>query len=524
MNGSAFEMGIAIATYELMAAATLLLVAKYLLPVFVKKGIYTMPQFLEQRFDNRVRSGLAVFWVALFVFVNISTVLYLGALAVENILDIPFIWGIVGLVVYAASFSIFGGLKAVVWTDVVQVVVLVIGGLVASYMVLNAYSDGRGVLAGLSKLFAEFPEKFEMIYAKDRIYTDISTGDIKSAYSLLPGLSVLLGGMWIANIYYWGNNQYIIQRALAAKNINEAQKGVAFAGILKLFMPIIVVLPGITAFAMQADIGKADEAFPWVVSNFVQSGFKGLVVAALVAAIGSSISSMVNSASTIFTLDIYRQVKPQSTESHLVSIGRLSAAGALIVGAIIAPLLGSLGQAFQYIQEYTGFISPGVVAIFLFGIFWKRTTANAALIVVILSIPLSAGLKLVFPEFPFIDRMGLCFLICSFALVLISILENQKTTEAKNDSKFKIGLSIAIVAIGLISGIKIIIQDGVSNIFGILMIGLAITTIALLFTERREDDAKGMVLGAELFKTSQFFNLSALAIFGILAFIYALLW
>jgi SSS family solute:Na+ symporter len=264
MNGSAFEMGMAIAAYELMAAATLLLVAKYLLPVFVKKGIYTMPQFLEQRFDNRVRSGLAVFWVALFVFVNISTVLYLGALAIENILDVPFAWGVVGLVVYAASFSIFGGLKAVVWTDVVQVVVLVIGGLVASYMVLNAYSDGGGFFAGLSKLWAEFPEKFEMIYAPDRVYTDISTGDVKSAYSLLPGLSVLLGGMWIANIYYWGNNQYIIQRALAAKNINEAQKGVAFAGLLKIFMPIIVVLPGITAFAMQADIGKADEAFPWV--------------------------------------------------------------------------------------------------------------------------------------------------------------------------------------------------------------------------------------------------------------------
>jgi SSS family solute:Na+ symporter len=220
----------------------------------------------------------------------------------------------------------------------------------------------------------------------------------------------------------------------------------------------------------------------------------------------------------------YRQVKPKSSETQLVNVGRISASAALIIGAIIAPLLGSLGQVFQYIQEYTGFISPGVVAIFLFGIFWKRTTANAALIVVLLSIPLSAGLKIVFPEFPFIDRMGLSFLICSFVLVLISVMENQKISESKNDSKFRLGLSISIIAIGLISGIKIMVQDGISNLFGILMVGLAVATITLLFSERRENDEKGMMLDDELFKTSQFFNLSALAICGILGFIYALLW
>ncbi|MBK7408168.1 MAG: sodium/sugar symporter [Saprospirales bacterium] len=433
MSGSGYVVGMAIASYELMAALTLIIVAKYFLPIFLQKGIYTMPQFLEARFDKRVRTGLAIFWVLLFVFVNITSVLYLGGLALKTIMGIPIIFGVIGLALYASTFSIFGGLKAVVWTDVVQVAVLILGGLLTSFLVLNAL--GGSVLGGLELLVREAPEKFDMILDKTN-----------AEYINLPGISVLIGGMWIANLYYWGNNQYIIQRALAAKSLKEAQIGTAFAAFLKILLPIIVVIPGIAAFVLKADIAKPDEAYPWVLSNYVTAGFKGLAFAALIAAIGSSLSSMVNSASTIFTLDIYRPFFMKKTgegegfldasehdskqltspqEKHLIWVGKATAAASLLSGIVVAPLLGNLDQAFQYIQEYTGFISPGVVAVFLLGLFWKRTSANAALAAVILAIPLSAGFKFLAPTLPFMDRMGICFLILAAIMVVISLLENK---------------------------------------------------------------------------------------------------
>ncbi len=293
MSGSGYVVGMAIASYELMAALTLVIVAKFFLPVFIKENIYTMPQFLEKRFDKRVRTGMAFFWVLLFVFVNITTVLYLGALAMQTIMGIPMLYGLIGLTLFSATFSIFGGLKAVVWTDVIQVVVLILGGLLASILVLNAVGGG-GVWHGFTTLIERAPEKFDMILSK-----------LNPEYMNLPGISVLIGGMWIANIYYWGTNQYIIQRALAAKSLKEAQKGTVFAAFLKILLPLIVVVPGIAAFVLAADIAKA---YPWVLNNYVTVGFKGLAFAALIAAIGSSLSSMVNSASTIFTLDIYKPI------------------------------------------------------------------------------------------------------------------------------------------------------------------------------------------------------------------------
>ncbi|MBK8965725.1 MAG: sodium/sugar symporter [Saprospiraceae bacterium] len=463
MSGSGYVVGLAIASYELMAAATLIIVAKYFLPIFLKKGIYTMPQFLEERFDSRVRTGLAIFWVLLFVFVNITSVLYLGGLALQSIMGIPLLAGVIGLAIFASTFSIFGGLKAVVWTDVVQVAVLILGGLMASVLVLNAM--GGSVMGGLAMLVERAPEKFDMIL--DKAHTE---------YINLPGISVLIGGMWIANLYYWGNNQYIIQRALAAKSLNEAQNGTVFAAFLKVLLPLIVVIPGIAAFVLQADISKPDEAYPWVLSNYVTTGFKGLAFAALIAAVGSSLSSMVNSASTIFTLDIYRpflmkkspgpdnSILSGGQEKHLVLVGRISAAASLLLGIVVAPLLGNLDQAFQYIQEYTGFISPGVVAVFLLGLFWKRTSANAALAAVVLAIPLSAGFKFLAPQIPFLDRMGICFLLIAAVMVVISLMENKA------------------------------------------------------------DDRKAIEIEPGLFKTSQTFNLAAIAICGILAVIYAVFW
>lgn len=526
MNGSGFELGLAIASYELMAAATLLLVGKFLLPVFLKKGIYTMPQFLEQRYDGRVRSLMSIFWVALFVFVNVTSVMYLGGLAMESLLGLPLIWGIVGLVIYSATFSIFGGLKAVVWTDVVQVIVLVTGGAVAAYSVLAYVGDGS-FIAGLTELYQKTPERFNMVFAPTDSYIDRLSGDTRSAYALLPGISVLLGGMWIANLYYWGNNQYIIQRALAATSLQEAQKGIVFAAFLKVFMPLVVVIPGIAAFVLNADIQKADQAFPWVLNNYVVVGLKGLTIAGLIAAIGSSISSIVNSASTIFTLDIYhKHIDPQASEVKLVNVGKLSAAVALVIGALIAPSLGNLGQVFQYIQEYTGFISPGVVAIFIFGMFWKRTTANAALAVVIAAIPLSLGFKLLFPDLPFIDRMGITFLLCALLLIVISLLEIKGRKAEVTDGALRWGLILSLMIIGAATGAKILLEDipMVGKATGFLTLVLSLLAVGLLWTERKGDDVKAIEVESTLFSTNRSFNLGAFAVILILLAIYAGLW
>lgn len=525
MNGSGYVMGLAIGAYELLAGLTLIIVAKFLLPVFIKKGIYTMPQFLEDRFDRRVRTIMAFFWIAIFVLVNISSVLYLGGLAIESIIGLPLIWGIIGLVIYSATMSIFGGLKAVVWTDVIQVVILVVGGFTAAYMVLTFVGDGS-FFGGLSHLYEQAPVHFDMILDKDN-----------PSYDNLPGISVLVGGMWIANLYYWGTNQYIIQRALASTSLREAQKGVVFAAFMKMFIPFFAVIPGIAAYVILKDpsaygfegegLKVPDEAFPWVLSNFVHVGFKGLVLAALIAAIGSSISSMVNSASTIFTLDIYKNLfVKDSSDVHYVKVGRVAATSALLLGAIIAPMLGSLDQVFQYIQEYTGFISPGIVAVFLFGMFWKRATANAAMVAVVASIPFSWMMQAVFPEVPFLVRMALSFAVMSGLVVIISVLENmpRKTKKAK-EVPFLLGLMGSLFLIAVPAGVRILVGDiETSNIFGILILSLTGIIFALLFTENKEDDKKAIDLEVSMFKTSPIFNITSLGICLMLIIIYGSLW
>ena len=543
MNGSGYLLGLAIATYELMAALTLIIVAKYFLPVFIRKGIYTMPQFLEERYNGTVRSIMSVFWVALFIFVNISSVLYLGGLAIEQLMGVPLIVGIAGLVIYSAAFSIFGGLKAVVWTDVIQVVVLVVGGFLATYLVLQAV--GGGFFSGIETLFAKAPERFEMIFETDDTFVDIGTGETQSAYALLPGFTVLFGGMWITNLYYWGNNQYIIQRALAAKDIKEAQRGVAFAAFLKIFMPLIVVLPGIAAWVLGAELSKADAAFPWVLDNYVTVGLKGVVFAALVAAIGSSISSIVNSTSTIFTLDIYKQhFNKTASENNLVFTGRIVAAISLLLGALIAPLLGSLGQVFQYIQEYTGFVSPGVFALFVFGMFWKRTTSNAALWTILLAIVFSIAMKFGLPQLPFLDRMAITFVLCCLSLVGISILDTPKQGSiAMNDGvldkaddmrmqgeqaltspAFRWGLMGSVMLIGGFTGVKILAEDvGVGPWLGVVTLLLVSAVVAMGVSERKPNDPKALYVDGTLFKTDSVFNVSAFAVILILAAIYAFL-
>jgi len=419
MSGSAYVMGIAIASYEWMAALTLIIVAKYLLPVLLEARIYTMPQFLEQRFDSRVRMVMASFWLGVYVFVNLTSILWLGALAFTTVTGMDQTLALICLGVFSIAYSLYGGLKAVALTDMFQVVVLVLGGLMIAWVSMNEISHGAGVIAGFTSLLQQVPEKFDMILSKDNPY-----------YANLPGISVLVGGMWIMNLSYWGFNQYIIQRALAAKSTREAQKGILFAAFLKMLMPILVVLPGIAAVILAPDLKTPDSAYPEIM-KLLPVGAKGLVFAALIAAIVSSLASMSNSISTIFTMDMYSHMgKKQRTQEHLVRVGRMVSVGSMLIAMILArPLLGSFDQAFQYIQEFTGFFTPGIVAIFLLAIFWKPTTPNGALGAAIGSAVLSLGFKLLWPSLPFIDRVGLVFLLCVSLGMLISAVQGKGTSQ-----------------------------------------------------------------------------------------------
>ncbi|PSQ74642.1 MAG: sodium/glucose cotransporter [Bacteroidetes bacterium QH_6_64_77] len=428
MSGSGFRVGLAIASYEWMAAIALLLIAWFFLPIYLEKEIYTMPQFLEERYDGRVRMLLAIFWLLVYVFVNLTSVLYMGGLSMNVIMGFPLWASIVGLALIATAYSLYGGLKAVAWTDVVQVVVLVGGGLMTTWLALDAYGGSDvGVVGGLSQLMADASGRFNMILFEGELMYRNDEGVLKDAYQLLPGLSVLFGGLWVANLFYWGCNQYIIQRALAAKNLKEAKRGLAFAGYLKLLLPLIVVVPGIVAFALDAPIQRGDEAYPWLLGEYVGSGFRGLAFAALVAAIISSLASMMNSASTIFTMDLYRNYVDQEgvSEQKLVRIGRAVALICIVVATALAPQLADLDQVFQYIQEYTGFVSPGVLAIFMLGLFWGKATPNAALASAVLSIPLSAAFKAWIPGIAFLNRMLIVFIISVALIVVISLYEGR---------------------------------------------------------------------------------------------------
>ena len=403
MSGSGYAIGLAIASYEWMAAFTLLLVGKYLLPIFLATGIYTMPQFLAQRYDNRVKTVMALFWLGVYTFVNLTSILWLGALAINTVAGVDLTVGLVALGTFAIAYSLYGGLRAVALTDIIQVVLLVMGGLLIAWILLDQVSGGAGPLAGFSVLTAQAPEKFHMILQEGHPH-----------YMSLPGLSVLLGGMWIMNISYWGFNQYIIQRALGAKSVDEAQKGIAFAAFLKLLMPVIVVLPGIAMFVLNADLASPDQAYPSAMT-LLPVGIKGLVFAALLAAIVSSLASMCNSISTIFTVDVAPMLGLATDDGTSgVRLGRVVAVCAMGIAMIAAkPLLGNFEQAFQYIQEFTGFFTPGIVAIFMLGLFWSRTTATAALLAAIASAAFSLLFKLYLPELPFMDRVGLVFLLCA---------------------------------------------------------------------------------------------------------------
>lgn len=535
MSGSGYAVGLAIAAYEWIAAIVLIFVAKYFLPVFINKGIYTMPQFLASRYDKRVSTVMAVFWVLVYIFVNMTAVLYLGALAMERIIGVPLIYGIIAFSFFSAIYSLWGGMKAIAWTDVINVIVLVFGGLITTFLAVSALGDGHGFFAGFVELIQKAPEKFHMIIEKGTVLVPDGVGGKKDAFLDLPGLGVILGSMWLTNFGFWGFNQFIIQRGLAGKSLREAQYGVVFAGYLKLLIPLLVVVPGIAAFALGADLAKSDEAYPWLLSNIVPMGIKGLAFSAIAAAAVSALSSIVNSVSTVFTMDIYKAHFYKATEDRkLVIVGRVVATIALIIATCVAPQLRSLDQAYQYIQEYTGYIYPGEFLIFFCGLFWRKASANAAIWVALLTIPLGILLRVITPELPFILRIGYVFIILTFVMIGISLLD--KSHRVKNplaDSQFrkkaiKLGWGMISVSalVGLIVAFLVVPMHKLAiEAIYVLVAGFTLIGVILVLNNTNSTmDEKGLIIEHGMFKTTNRFNIAAIGICGILAVLYGFFW
>ncbi|HMK24708.1 MAG TPA: sodium/sugar symporter [Chitinophagaceae bacterium] len=489
MSGQAFQLGLGIASYEWMAAATLIIVAVFFMPLYLKNKIYTMPQFLRQRYDGRVSTIMAVFWLLLYVLVNLTSIIYLGALSLQHMLGAPFFYCALGLVIFAI-FITLGGMRVIGYTDVIQVFFLVLGGLVTTYLALNLVSDnlgsGKGAWEGLQLLKEKAPDHFHMIFNKGQglVYSGEPAGGLipsKDPWFDLPGLSVLIGGMWIANLSYWGCNQYITQRALGA-SLPTARKGLLFAAFLKLLMPLIVVIPGIACYVIfqhgthaainegmkQIDPAtgnafiKPDNAYS-ILLNLLPAGMKGLAFAALTAAIVASLAGKANSISTIFSLDIYKRfMNKNADDKKIVRTGRWVILAAFAIALVIAPALKTLGQGFAYIQEFTGFVSPGILAMFLMGFFWKRSNSNGALAATLISIPLSALLKYTIPAMPFLNRMGVVFLACVILIILFGLFDpkskdNPKALEVEA-SMFKVSTGFAaglLLVLGILAALYI---------------------------------------------------------------------
>jgi len=422
MSGSGFVMGLAIATYEWIAAPMLIIIAKWFMPVYLELRIFTMPEFLEKRYNKTVRSIMAVFWILLYVGVNLTSVLFLGGLSIHSLLGVDLGFAIFGLMLFSLLYSVYGGMISVAWTDVIHVIFLVFGGLLTSIIALNVLSDGQGALRGFTNLLEQVPEKFDLIFSSDNPH-----------YAEMPGWRTIFGGLWVLGLSYWGCSQYITQRAIAAKNLKEAQSGLLFASYLKLLMPFIIVVPGIIVSVLNPGLEKADGAYPWLMNNLLPPGVKGITFAALIAAIVSSLSSMTNSVSTIFTMDIYKEyINNKSNDKSLVNVGRLTAIIALVVATMIAPNLDSLSQVFLFVQEFTGFVSPAIFALFFFGLFWSKTTTRAVIWASIGSIPISAFFYFFLPEIGFLDRILIVFLLLSIIIIGISLIRQEESRDYLN--------------------------------------------------------------------------------------------
>lgn len=491
MSGNGFRLGIAISAYEWLAAVSLIIVAVFFMPIYLKNRIFTMPQFLKTRYNETVALIMAIFWLFLYVTVNLTSILYLGTLAINNLTGgNNFQLIMIGLAVFALIITL-GGMKVIGYTDVIQVVVLIIGGLVTSYIALTVVSEkfgyGNDFLAGFNQLFKSAPDHFNMIF--DKPVAGSSQKEINH-YASLPGLAMLAAGMWVANLNYWGCNQYITQRALGA-DLPTARKGILFAAFLKLMMPLLVVLPGIAAYvlhqqgALQQEMltngeFREDNAYSAVLS-FLPTGLRGLSMAALTAAIVASLAGKANSISTIYTLDIYRKyINKNSTEKNLVWIGRIVVVIALIIAIAVNwnDTLGIGGKGgFEFIQKYTGYISPAIFPVFLLGFFWKKTTSKAAIAGIVGGVLLAvlfdkflpgiAGnetlLYTAYPtgtgafEIPFLIQMGWVFFFTSLLIITVSLLDRKGRSQVHalevDRSMYKVSpgiLAMIIIVLGLI--------------------------------------------------------------------------
>lgn len=561
MSGTGYRDGIATAAYEIMAAVTLIVIGKFLLPVMLKQKIFTIPQFLRERYNDGVGLAFSVLWLFLYVFVNLTSVAWLGALAIEQILGLEGLALQIGgltisirmciilfLFIVAGIYSIYGGLASVAWTDVMQVVFLVGGGLITAYFALKAAGNGAGAFAGLANVYTDLTSGEHL--TDTHFHLVIQESHNASAFANVPGIAAIVGAVWLTNLGYWGFNQYIIQKGLAAKSVDEAQRGLIFAGFLKILIPFIVVLPGVCAYYMsihpelfshlQGQINVADDAYPWLVRNFAPTGIKGLSFAALTAAIISSLASMLNSTSTLFTMDIYKKyIKKDAPDKSLVNMGRLVALCALIIAAFaVKPLLGGLDQAFQYIQEYSGFIYPGIITVFGLGLLWKRASAKAAVWTAIATIPLGVIFKITLPDVAFQLRAGYIFIILFAMFVIITLIDKKfESCELPSEEDRKSMLKWARILGG--AGLFFIVAAAIVTIFNPIpylndigfqafyFFGVLVGSSAVWLWSNANDkkkDAKALPIDLKLFHTSKGYAYGALGICVITCIIYVLLW
>lgn len=568
MSGSAFASGIAIAAYELMAAATLIVVGKFLLPVMIERKIFTIPQFLRERYNWGVGLAFSIFWLFLYVFINLTSVAWLGALAIKQILGIPAAPGmllgmeidmtlmviILILFLVAGVYSIYGGLASVAWTDVMQVTFLVGGGLITAYFALDFIAGSLDIQGGalgalqeiMSKLGAvEGDKHFNLVVTRNELLYPEMTSD---PYFTLPGIALIVGALWLTNIGYWGFNQYIIQKGLAAKSLSEAKKGMIFAAFLKILIPFIVCIPGVCAYyimtqepelykTLAGEIARSDDAYPFLIRNFTPTVVKGLSFAALAAAVISSLASMFNSTSTIFTMDIYKQfINKGASDRKLVSVGRITSVAALVLALIaVYPIMGAADQAFQIIQEYSGFVYPGVVVIFGLGLLWKRASGVAAVVAAIGTFAFSVLFKFMMPEVPFLLRMGYVFMALVALFIVLSLL-SKKTVKADlldaDTVKTQLFWSRVTFVVALVSFVLGTIgvldttmrNNGFEAFFFLFAAMLAISIYLHSNAKDKVQDPKAVKIDLAVFRSDAAFNWGAIGVIVILVILYYGLW
>ncbi len=581
MSGSAYVSGIAMAAYELMAAASLIVVGKFLLPLMIEKKVLTIPQFLSERYNWGVGLSFSIFWLFLYVFINLTSVAWLGALAMKQILGLPTIAGvfmgmnvdmtllviILFLFVVAGLYSIYGGLASVAWTDVMQVTFLVGGGLITAYAALDVIAGSLdiegGALGALGQIYTELLENpddkhFNLVVTRNEELYPIINGIVENGVTIqkadpyfdIPGIVVIVGALWLTNLGYWGFNQYIIQKGLAAKSLAEAKKGMIFAAFLKILIPFIVCIPGVCAFyimnspdcadlraSLAGSLDRPDDAYPWLIRNFTPTIIKGLSFAALAAAVISSLASMFNSTSTIFTMDIYKRFfNKNASEKKLVTVGRLTSVAALLLALIaVYPIMGGADQAFQVIQEYSGFVYPGIVVIFGLGLLWKRASGAAAVVAAIGTFFFSILFKFMLPDVPFLLRMGYVF-ACLVVLFFSISLMSKKTVPAEQLDEHTIKTQLKWSNITIISAVACLCI-GIASMFShelrcygfeaIFFLALMLGSIGFYLRSNAKDkveDPKSIGVDIAIFRTDNAFNIGAIAIIVILTILYVALW